>query len=122
MYGALHSPSALAEGALLALAREFTPRVESLGATDVLLDLHGLGRVWAAPEVLAHALIRAGGDRGWVLHAAIASTRVAALVAARGCAGALVITPGQEADALAPLPLDLLDLADERRELFRRWG
>src|SRR4029453_6871618 len=30
--------------------------------------------------------------------------------------------PGQEADALAPLTLDLLDLADDRRDLFRRWG
>ena len=65
MYGALHSPSALAERGLLALAHEFTPRVESLGPTDVLLDLHGLGRVWAAPEVLGHALLLAGRDRGF---------------------------------------------------------
>src|SRR5687768_1698712 len=117
MYGGLHSPSALAEGALLALAREFTPRVESLGPTDVLLDLHGLGRVWPAPELLGHALLLAGRDRGLTLHAAIASTRVAALVAARGFPGLTVITPGQEADTLAALPLDLLDLADERRGL-----
>jgi protein ImuB len=122
MYGALHSPSALAEGVLLTLAREFTPRVESLGPTDVVLDLHGLGRVWSAPEVLGHALLLAGRDRGFSLHAAIASTRVAALVTARGRPGLTVITPGQEADTLAPLPLDLLDLADERHDLFRRWG
>jgi protein ImuB len=122
MYGALHSPSAVAEGVLLGLARAFTPRVESLGATDVLLDLHGLGRVWAAPEVLGRALILAGGDRGLPLHAAIASTRVAALVAARGRPGLTVITPGQEADTLAALPLDVLDLAGDRRDLFRRWG
>jgi len=123
MYGALHSPSGLvAKGALLTLAHEFTPRVESLLATDVLLDLHGLGRVWAAPEVLGHALLLAGRDRGLTLHAAIASTRVAALVAARGRPGLTVVTPGQEADTLATLPLDLLDLADERRDLFRRWG
>jgi protein ImuB len=122
MFGALHSPSAAAEGVLLALARAFTPRVESLGATDVLLDLHGLGRVWAAPEVLGRALILAGGDQGLPLHAAIASTRVAALVTARGRAGLTVITPGQEADTLAALPLDVLDLADDRRHLFRRWG
>ena len=122
MYGALHSPAALADGILLALAHAFTPRVESLGATDVLLDLHGLGRVWTAPEVLGRALILAGGDRGVALHAAIASTRVAALVAARGRPGLTVITPGQEADTLATLPLDVLDLADDRRDLFRRWG
>ena len=122
MYGGLHSPSALAEGILLALTRDFTPRVESLGPTDALLDLHGLGRVWPAPELLGHALLLAGRDRGLALHAAIASTRVAALVAARGRPGLTVITPGQEAETLAPLPLDLLDLAEERRDLFRRWG
>ena len=47
---------------------------------------------------------------------------MAALVAARGRPGLTVITPGQEADTLASLPLDLLDLAEERRDLFRRWG
>jgi protein ImuB len=122
MYGALHSPSAVAEGVLLALAHAFTPRVESLGPADVLLDLHGLGRTWAAPEVLGRALIDAGADRGATLQAAIASTRVAALVAARGRPGLTVITAGQEADTLAPLLLDVLDLAEDRRDLFRRWG
>jgi protein ImuB len=47
---------------------------------------------------------------------------VAALVAARGREGLTVIAAGQEAAALAPLPLDLLDLAEDRRDLFRRWG
>ncbi len=122
MYGALHAPSPLPDGALLAVAHAFTPRVESLLATDVLLDLHGLGRVWPAPQVLGNALLLAGRDRGVTLHAAIASTRVAALVAARGRPGLTVITPGQEAETLAPLPLDLLDLSEDRRDLFRRWG
>ncbi len=122
MYGALHSPSPIDDGVLLALAHAFTPRVESMGAMDVLLDLHGLGRVWAAPEVLGRALILAGADRGATLHAAIASTRIAALVAARARAGLTVITPGQEAETLAPLMLDVLDLADDRRDVFRRWG
>lgn len=123
MYGALHAPFPLpAEGALLTVARAFTPRVESLLATDVLLDLHGLGRVWPAPQALGEALLVAGRERGLVLHAAVASTRVAALVAARGRPGLTVITPGEEAETLAPLPLDLLDLAEDRRGLFRSWG
>ena len=46
MFGALHAPVPPPDGALLALAREFTPRSESLGPAEVLLDLHGLGRVW----------------------------------------------------------------------------
>jgi protein ImuB len=122
MYGCLHSPGPLpSEGALLDLARAFTPRVEGLGPS-VLLDLHGLGRVWDSPVVLGRSLIDAGRARGLDLQAALAWTRVAALVAARGCAGLTLVAPGREADVLAPLPLDLLPLDSERRELFRRWG
>ena len=47
MYGGLHSPGPLpTPGALVDLAREFTPRVEAFGSTPVLLDLQGLGRAW----------------------------------------------------------------------------
>jgi protein ImuB len=123
MFGALFAPVPPPDGALLALAREFTPRVQSLGPGEALLDLHGLGRVWPTPRDLAGALLAAAHGRGWSdLRIALAGTRVAALVAARGRDGLTVIPPGQEAATLAPLPLDLLDLDEERRDLFRRWG
>jgi protein ImuB len=123
MFGALHAPVPPPDGALIALAREFTPRSESLGAAEALLDLHGLGRVWPAPQELAGAVLAAAHGRGWAtLRVALAFSRVAALVAARGREGLTVVPAGQEAATLAPLPLDLLDLDDDRRELFRRWG
>ena len=123
MFGALRAPAPPPDGALLALAREFTPRAQSLGPAEALLDLHGLGRVWRAPQELAGALMAAGHGRGWRdLRVALAWTRVAALVAARGREGLTVIPAGQEAATLAPLPLDLLDLDEERRDQFRRWG
>jgi protein ImuB len=122
MYGCLHSPAPLpSEGVLLDVAREFTPRVEGLGPT-VLLDLHGLGRVWDSPALLGQSLLAAGCGRGLDLQAALAWTRMAALLAARGRAGLTVVPPGGEADVLAPLPLELLHLEAERRDLFRRWG
>jgi len=122
MYGCLHSPRPLpAEGALLDIAREFTPRVEGLGTT-VLLDLQGLARVWESPAVLGQGLIAAGRGRGLDLQAALAWTRMAALLAARGRAGLTVVAPGRESEVLAPLPLELLPLAPERRDLFHRWG
>ena len=122
MFGALHAPHPVADGALAALARDFTPRVESLGAQAAVLDLHGLGRVWPAPEALGRAVLTGARDRGFEVNLAIATTRVAALVASRGRPGLTVVVPGQEADALAALPLDLLDLDADRRALFRRWG
>jgi protein ImuB len=122
MYGCLHSPRPLPSAdVLLDVAREFTPRVEGLGAT-VLLDLHGLGRVWESPAVLGRSLLDAGQGRGLDLQAALAWTRMAALLAARGLAGLTLVPPGREGEILAPLPLDLLGLPPERRDLFHRWG
>lgn len=123
MYGGLHSPSPLpSETTLFLLAREFTPRVEARGSTAVLLDLHGLGRVWPTPEALGQALLGAMRGRALTPHVALAGTRVAALVVACARAGLTIVPAGEEATALAPLPLDLLGLDPDREELLRRWG
>ncbi|HET6899008.1 MAG TPA: hypothetical protein VFK70_11695, partial [Vicinamibacteria bacterium] len=63
MFGALFAPVPPPDGALLDLAREFTPRVQSLAPGEALLDLHGLGRVWATPRDLAGALLAAAHAR-----------------------------------------------------------
>jgi len=123
VFGGLHSPSALPSAtALLDLAREFTPRVEARGPTPVLLDLHGLGRVWPTPEALGQAILDATRERDLAAHVALAWTRVAALVVARARAGLTVVPAGQEAAALAPFPLKLLDLDVDRAGLLQRWG
>jgi protein ImuB len=124
MFGAVHaaSPPASAD-ALLLLAREFTPRVEAWGQATVLLDLHGLARAWPKPEALGLALVDAARGRGWTdARVALAFSRVAARLLAAGREGLTVVPAGQEAHLLAPLPLTLLGLPDERADLFRRWG
>lgn len=123
MYAGLHSPRLPPrDGALLALAREFTPRVEAQGGTPVLLDLHGLGRSWPTPEALGQALFEAARARAVEAQVALAGTRIAALLLARGREGLTIVPAGGEATALAPLPLALLDLAPETHELLARWG
>ena len=123
MYGGIHSTTPLpSAGALLDLAREFTPRVEPHGPTSVLLDLHGLGRVWPAPEALGRALLETARGRALEAQVALAFSRVAALILARGQPGLTVVPAGSEAAALAPLPLALLDIPPERLMLFARWG
>ncbi len=123
MYGGLHSPRPLpSASALLDLAREFTPRVEARGSTPVLLDLHGLGRTWPRPETLGHALLEAARVRALEANLALAFSRTAALVLARARPGLTVVSAGEEAAALATLPLALLDLDPEHEELLRRWG
>jgi protein ImuB len=106
----------------VAVARAFTPRVEAASPTPVLLDLSGLGRLWPTPHVLGRALLDAAKARAIEAQAALAFSRVAALVLARARPGLTVVPAGGEAAALAPLPLELLELEAERRDLFRRWG
>ena len=123
MFGGLHSPRALPDpGALVAVAQEFSPRVEARAPTPVLLHLSGLGRLYATPHELGHALVGAAAARGLEAQAALAFTREAALVVARACPGVTVVPAGGEAAALAPLPLVLLELEPEPQELFARWG
>jgi protein ImuB len=88
----------------------------------VLLDLHGLGRSWPTPEALGQALFEAARARAVEAHVALAGTRIAALLLARGREGLTIVPAGEEATALAPLPLALLDLAPETHELLARWG
>jgi len=123
VFGGLHSVEKLpSEAILVDLARGFSPRVEPLGATPVIVDLHGLGRYWSSPELLGEALRAAGRARSLELRVALAWTRVAALVLARGRPGVTIVPAGGEAKAVAALPLSLLDLSSEHLELFRRWG
>ena len=119
MYGGLHSPRPLpSESALLDLAREFTPRVEARGPTPVLLDLHGLGRTWPRPEALGRALLEAARVRALETNLALAFSRTTALVLARARPGLTIVSAGEEAAALATLPLALLDLDPEHEELL----
>jgi len=123
VFGGLHAPRALPDaGALVALARSFTPRIEPHGPTPVLLDLSGLGRLWPTPHALGRALLDAAAARAIEAQAALAFTRETALVVACACPGLSVVPAGGEAAALAPLPLALLDLTAEQQELFARWG
>lgn len=123
VFGGLHSPRPLPEeGALAAVARTFTPRVEAPSPTPVLLDLSGLGRLWPTPQELGRALLDAAAARAIEAQAALAFSRATALVLARARPGLTVVPAGGEGAALAPLPLEHLDVGAERLSLLRRWG
>jgi len=123
VFGGLHSPRPLPrEDALVALARDFTPRVEAAAPTPVLLDLHGLGRLWPTPDELGRALVAAAAARTIEVQVALAYSRAAARVLACARPGLTIVPAGGEREALAPLPLALLGLAPEREDLLRRWG
>jgi protein ImuB len=108
---------------LLGIARDFSPRIETYGSRpsiraqdapshvegrEVVLDLAGLTRLFGDAKTIADQLRRTAADRGLCVRIAIAGTRTAARLLARDRAGITIVEPGDEAAALAVLPLSLL--------------
>jgi len=63
---------------LLAIARDFSPRVMVASEREVLLDVSGLGRLIGTPPAIAAALARALFDAGLEATVALAATQTAA--------------------------------------------
>src|SRR5579864_3014265 len=91
---------------LVECARRFSPLIEQTSADAVIFSVEGMGRLYATPQQLAEAIV---AQAGIPVRVAIASNPDAAWHAARGFRGITVIPPGEEARALAPLPLNLLE-------------
>lgn len=133
MFAALVAPS-IPAAAIIDVARAFTPRFEQAGPL-VLLDAGGLSRLFGSPQELGTHLSEAlakHGTGGTAPRVAIAATQTAAALLALGRPGLTVIAPGQEAKALAPLSISVLDryeklkklrAGDNRHlEILTKWG
>jgi protein ImuB len=112
----------LSGSALIVVAQQFSPRYESRGDC-IVIDVRGLERLLGGPKAIGDELRREAADRGLRVHVAIASTRTAATMLAMSRPGVVVIAPGGEAAAIAPVPVDLLaniDHDDQRRDRKER--
>ena len=126
MFGVLTTVEGAPHGVLAEVAREFSPRIEVCSRTEIVLDLSGLTRLFGDARTIAEELRRTAADRGLRVRVAIAGTRTAARLLVRDRAGLTIVERGDEAAAVAPLPIALLtDLAtnpDSEISTFRRWG
>jgi protein ImuB len=132
MYACVYAAGAAAS-ALMAVAQEFSPRYESRGDL-VVIDVRGLDRLFGSPRAVGDELRREAADRGLHVHVAVAATQTTAVVLAIARPGVVVVEPGAEAAAIAPLPIGLLCGATrsgspsggpERpapQVVFKRWG
>jgi protein ImuB len=109
--GEARDPAVVADPveALLATAREFSPRVAVAGPRAVVCDVSGLGRLFGDPQTIATELRRDAAERGLVVRVAIAATRTAARLLAHARPGLTIVHAGEEATALAGLPVRALD-------------
>jgi protein ImuB len=120
MFGALVGDSNI----LRDIAADFSPRFERRG-NAVVLDLAGLDRLFGHPRAMAEALRTAIAEHELRAHVAIAGTCTAAhLLAAHHARPVTVVERGGDADAVAPLPLELLQslTSSDLLATFRRWG
>jgi protein ImuB len=76
----------------------------------VTLDLSGLTRLFGDATTIAAELRRTAADRGLRVRVAIAGTRTAARLLVHDRAGVTIVQPGDEAAALADLPIELLEI------------
>ncbi|MBB6144406.1 protein ImuB [Silvibacterium bohemicum] len=117
------------KGALLECAASFSPLVEAVQTIfsnepgqAVVLDIRGTDGLFGSPEALALKLRKRAGAYGLLANVATSVNFHAATCIARGVLGVNSIRAGDEAAALASLPLDVLDLSPEMADTFRSWG
>ena len=101
---------------LLSVARDFSPRIETCGSREVVLDLDGLTRLFGDAKSIADEVRRTAADRGLRIRIAIAGTRTAARLFVRDRAGITIVESGNDAATLAVLPLSLLARISHRND------
>ena len=109
MFGVLYAAEGSSTEAVQEVALEFSPRIEVNSPREVTIDLSGLTRLFGDARAMGEALGRTAADRGLRVRLAIAGTRTAARLLAHGSSEPLtIVNPGDEAAALAGLPVHLL--------------
>jgi len=114
-----------AQEALLEAAESFSPRVEDSGPGLAYLDTSGLELHYPGefPERdFGRALITAADVTGLMARVGVASSKLAARVAATFPESPMIVDMGQEASFLAPLPLSRLSPDLKVSETLHRWG
>jgi protein ImuB len=124
--------SVLGGSALIVVAQQFSPRYETRGDL-VVVDVCGLDRLFGDARAIAEELRREAADRGVRAHVAIAGTQTAAVVLALARPGVVIVERGKEAEAIAPVSLQILsgpafssfgdaESVAPQLQMFQRWG
>lgn len=114
-----------ARAVVLECAASFSPRIEEVSrgtACAFVLDIAGTERLFGPPTQLAERLRSALVDAGFHASIAISTNFDTARLKAGTTRGITVIQHGEEAVALANLPIAEMRLEEESLETFVLWG
>src|SRR5258708_18999052 len=98
-----------AVSSLIAVAQEFSPRYERHRDDLVTIDVSGLTRLLGPARTIGEEMRREAAARGVRAHVAVAGTCIAAQLLAVARPGLTIVAPGDEAAALAPLAIGILE-------------
>jgi protein ImuB len=112
---------------LLECAAAYSPRVEDNSEESCFLgaiDIAGTAGLFGPPEILVRRILQHVQSLGLSARVTVSSNFHTAACLAKDSAPRRiqVIQNGEEAAALASLPLAVLNLADEQAEIFSLWG
>jgi protein ImuB len=113
---------------LLECAGAFSPRIEDLSEDTALIycvDIAGTADLFGPPEMLARTLLERVQSLGILARITVSHNFYAAVCLVKGLSQSTpiqVIAEGEEAIALAQLPLTVLDLTEVQAETFALWG
>ncbi len=114
-----------ARAVVLECAASFSPRIEEVSsgtACGFVLDVSGTERLFGPPGQLAERLRSALFNAGFHASIAISANFDTARLKAGATRGIIVIKQGEEAAALANLPIAEMALEEEFLEIFAIWG
>ena len=118
-----------ARAVLLECAASFSPRIEDASreasqgtVCAIVLDISGTERLFGPPRAFAERLRNALKAAGFRVSIAVSANFHTARVLAAASRGITVISAGEEATALANLPIALLQIPDGHAETLAIWG
>ncbi len=110
---------------LLECVSQFSPRIEEIFASNTCgfaLDISGTERLFGPPAKLTHSLRDALASAGFRVSIAASTNFDTARIKAEFSRGTALIPSGEEAAALASIPISALRLDIEQYETFAIWG
>jgi protein ImuB len=107
---------------LIDAAYNFSPRIEATSPGTIIIDLSGSERLLGTGKTIAQLILAEVTKRGFESCVAIAGNPDTAHYASRGFKGITVVDPGDEAQSLSKLPVEVLGSAPEILAVLHAWG
>jgi protein ImuB len=117
-----------ARAAILECAGSFSPRIEEASSDDAflcVLDIAGTEKLFGSPMNVAVRVQQTLAKIGMSCSATVSANFDAAVCLAKGADGnkvPIIVPAGKERQALASLPISVLQLSVEHADTFAQWG